>query len=241
MQTSMVEVGHSGNISRYVIAGGTRTCIHTPGAPMVPSEMTPELIEAALADGALVYFDGRLTEAALLLAQAAKRKGLPVLVEAERLRPGLELLLAEADYVVTSAHFPQVGGGGRGGGAERGEAGAGRGHMREGRGSGCQEKGIWWKLRHLFNCYRYKGKRGGNGTERGGEGPHEGGKGISLPRQGDLVEAGTSASFPPVLGTGGWGREGRAGGTCGREGWIHGVENRRGGGEGAGGRKGRGV
>lgn len=30
-----------------------------------------------------------------------------VLVEAERLRPGLELLLAEADYVVTSAHFPQ--------------------------------------------------------------------------------------------------------------------------------------
>lgn len=30
-----------------------------------------------------------------------------VLVEAERLRPGLEVLLAEADYVVTSAHFPQ--------------------------------------------------------------------------------------------------------------------------------------
>jgi hypothetical protein len=31
-----------------------------------------------------------------------------VLVEAERLRPGLEQLLAQADYVVTSAHFPQV-------------------------------------------------------------------------------------------------------------------------------------
>ncbi len=30
-----------------------------------------------------------------------------MLVEAERLRPGLEVLLAEADYVVTSAHFPQ--------------------------------------------------------------------------------------------------------------------------------------
>jgi hypothetical protein len=88
--------------------GGTRTCIHTPGAPMDPSEMTPQLIESALADACLVYFDGRLTEAALLLARAAKRKGLPVLVEAERLRPGLELLLAEADYVVTSAHFPQV-------------------------------------------------------------------------------------------------------------------------------------
>ena len=34
--------------------------------------------------------------------------GVPVLVEGERLRPGLEGLLALADYVVTSAHFPQV-------------------------------------------------------------------------------------------------------------------------------------
>ncbi len=31
-----------------------------------------------------------------------------MLVEAERLRPGLDQLLALADYVVTSAHFPQV-------------------------------------------------------------------------------------------------------------------------------------
>jgi hypothetical protein len=31
----------------------------------------------------------------------------PVLVEAERLRPGLEVLLQLADYVVTSANFPQ--------------------------------------------------------------------------------------------------------------------------------------
>ncbi len=30
-------------------------------------------------------------------------------MEGERLRPGLDELLAEADYIVTSAHFPQVG------------------------------------------------------------------------------------------------------------------------------------
>lgn len=88
--------------------GGTRTCIHTPGAPMTPSEMTRDLITSALAGAALVYFDGRLTEAALLLARAARAAGVPVLVEGERLRPGLEQLLAEADYVVTSAHFPQA-------------------------------------------------------------------------------------------------------------------------------------
>ena len=35
--------------------------------------------------------------------------GIPVLVEAERLRPHLETLLEEANYVTTSAKFPQVG------------------------------------------------------------------------------------------------------------------------------------
>lgn len=70
--------------------------------------MTPALIDAALQGAALVYCDGRLTEAALLLATAARAAGVPVLVEGERLRPGLQDLLALADYVVTSAHFPQV-------------------------------------------------------------------------------------------------------------------------------------
>eukprot|EP00955_Chlamydomonas_euryale_P110276 365990-Chlamydomonas_euryale.AAC.6 len=92
---------------------GTRTCIHTPGAPLDPEEMRqslaggPSILDSVLADAALVYFDGRLTEAALLLARRARQVGVPVLVEAERLRPNLEELLTLADYVVTSAHFPQ--------------------------------------------------------------------------------------------------------------------------------------
>jgi hypothetical protein len=75
---------------------------------MGPEEMGAPLVASALEGAALVYFDGRLTEAALLLARAARAAGVPVLVEGERLRPGLDALLAEADYVVTSAHFPQV-------------------------------------------------------------------------------------------------------------------------------------
>lgn len=93
----------------YIIVdreGATRTCIHTPGEVFNPSELTLELINNALNDAALVYFDGRLTEAAVLLAKAARSRGIPVLAEGERLRPGLEDLLQEADYVVTSAHFP---------------------------------------------------------------------------------------------------------------------------------------
>lgn len=93
----------------YIIVdrqGSTRTCIHTPGEAFHPSELTQQLINNALSGAELIYFDGRLTEAAVLLARAARVSGVPVLVEAERLRPGLEDLLQEADYVVTSAHFP---------------------------------------------------------------------------------------------------------------------------------------
>ncbi|EFN54319.1 hypothetical protein CHLNCDRAFT_25015 [Chlorella variabilis] len=94
----------------YIIVdrqGGTRTCIHTPGEPMAPEELTPELAAEVLQGAAAIYFDGRLTEAALVLAAAARERGVPVLVEAERLRPGLEQLLGLADFVVSSAHFPQ--------------------------------------------------------------------------------------------------------------------------------------
>lgn len=89
-------------------AGDTRTCIHTPGAAYSPHDLTPDAITEILDQAVLVYFDGRLTEAALKLAKAARAQQVPVIVEAERLRPTLEQLLQQADYVSTSAHFPQV-------------------------------------------------------------------------------------------------------------------------------------
>ncbi|XP_054800438.1 uncharacterized protein LOC129304707 isoform X2 [Prosopis cineraria] len=87
----------------------TRTCIHTPGhPPMIPEEL-PELSLLAALDGArIVYFDGRLHETALVVAQEAIRKDIPILVDAERLREGLDDLLRLADYVVCSANFPQA-------------------------------------------------------------------------------------------------------------------------------------
>lgn len=91
-----------------VHAGGTRTCIHTPGAAFAPQDLDQNTVDQILSDTQLVYFDGRLTESAVVLARAARERKVPVLVEAERLRPTLEVLLQEADYVCTSAHFPQV-------------------------------------------------------------------------------------------------------------------------------------
>ncbi len=56
------------------VSGGTRTCIHTPSAPLNPEELQP-YYEEILATAALVYFDGRLTEAAIPVAQAARNAG----------------------------------------------------------------------------------------------------------------------------------------------------------------------
>lgn len=94
----------------YVIVdrkGGTRTCIHTPTENMKPEEITDELLDSLLAGARLVYFDGRMTEAGLVVAKEAQRRGIEILVEGERLRPSLGNLLDFADYIVTSSHFPQ--------------------------------------------------------------------------------------------------------------------------------------
>lgn len=120
--------------STYIIVdrkGGTRTCIHTPGPAFgavdleemmtttkkkktsdgdgdkssSPSSPIPSL-SSALDAASLVFFDGRLAEAALPLAEAAKQRGVPVLVEAERPREGLGELLERATFVTTSASFP---------------------------------------------------------------------------------------------------------------------------------------
>lgn len=95
----------------YVIVDkekSTRTCIHTPGSPpLQPQELTPIIINKLLNRVDLVYFDGRLAETALLLAEEASKRQLPILVDAERLREGLDDMLAYATYVVASSKFPQ--------------------------------------------------------------------------------------------------------------------------------------
>ena len=88
--------------------GGTRTSILTPGVDYTPQDLQPQVIDQILQDASLVYFDGRLTDCATLLAKAARERQVPVLVEAERPRAGLDELLQQADYICTSAHFPQV-------------------------------------------------------------------------------------------------------------------------------------
>lgn len=54
----------------YTIYRKTRTCIHTPGhPPMIPDDLSKSNLLSAIDGARLVYFDGRLHETALVIAQ----------------------------------------------------------------------------------------------------------------------------------------------------------------------------
>eukprot|EP00250_Pteridium_aquilinum_P021140 c25037_g1_i1 orf=311-1609(-) len=113
VDTSFIVVSKTGSTSfTYVIVDretNTRTCINSPGdPPLNPQELAGGALTQILDGAKILYLDGRLFDTALLLAKEAKRKNIPVLVDAERKREGLDNLLALADYVVCSSKFPQM-------------------------------------------------------------------------------------------------------------------------------------
>lgn len=96
----------------YVIVDSqakTRTCIFTPGdPPMVPEDLPQANLLSALDGARVAYFDARMTDTALVIAQEAFRQNIPILIDAERPREGLDDLLRLAEYVVCSEKFPQA-------------------------------------------------------------------------------------------------------------------------------------
>ncbi|KAK2999948.1 hypothetical protein RJ639_022689 [Escallonia herrerae] len=113
VDTSFLVVSKEGNSPfTYVIVDNqtkTRTCIHTPGfPPMIPDDLSKSSLLSALDGVRLVYFDVRLHETALVVAQEARRKCIPILIDAEKKRDGLDDLLNFSDYVVCTAKFPQA-------------------------------------------------------------------------------------------------------------------------------------
>ncbi|KAL4586458.1 hypothetical protein LXL04_011094 [Taraxacum kok-saghyz] len=110
---SFFVVSEEGNSSfTYIIVDNqtkTRTCIHTPGwPPMIPSDISSSALKSALDGVNFAYFDVRLHETALVLAHEANRRNIPILIDAERLRDGLDEFMYLSDYVVCSSKLPQA-------------------------------------------------------------------------------------------------------------------------------------
>ncbi|XP_073012585.1 uncharacterized protein [Typha latifolia] len=113
VDASHIVVAKEGNSPfTYIIVDNqtkTRTCIHTPGyPPMLPEDLTKTSLFSALENANLVYFDGRLHETALVVAEEASQRKIPILIDAERKREGLDDLLNLATFVVCSKRFPQA-------------------------------------------------------------------------------------------------------------------------------------
>lgn len=111
-------VGHRTPSSVIIVSGSSRTIVHDPGlmqsSPLLPAEFDPSSTGTTTGsrpewlDGAgLVHLDGRHPAAAAHAARCARAAGVPVVLDVERPRPGLEDLLTLADYVVSSADFAQ--------------------------------------------------------------------------------------------------------------------------------------
>ncbi|KAH0648622.1 hypothetical protein KY285_033870 [Solanum tuberosum] len=87
----------------------TRTSIYTPGyPPMVADDLPYSSLSSALDGARLVYTDGALHEVALIVAQEAHQRSIPIVIDAERKIEGLDELLHLATYIVCSTRFPQI-------------------------------------------------------------------------------------------------------------------------------------
>lgn len=73
-------------------------------APLAPSDLDPSFIASA----DMLLLDGLMMEASLEAARAARAHGVPVMVDAGSLRPGMMELVGLCDYVVCSEGFARA-------------------------------------------------------------------------------------------------------------------------------------
>ncbi|MFQ5927021.1 MAG: carbohydrate kinase family protein [Terriglobia bacterium] len=91
----------------YIIidaATGERTILwrRDPRLSIQPEEITAEMVTC----GRLLHVDGHDTAAAARAASLARQAGIQVTADVDNIYPGLEGLLANVDYLVSSAQFP---------------------------------------------------------------------------------------------------------------------------------------
>ena len=83
---------------------GQRTVLWSrhPGLKLKPADVPVE----AVCSGRVLLVDCHETAAATKAAAAARAAGIPTIVDVERVRPGIEELLAEIDVVIAAQGFP---------------------------------------------------------------------------------------------------------------------------------------
>ncbi len=101
-------VAGCGNQVAYILidqGSGERTILwkRDPRLAVRPEDLRPEMIAGAR----LLHLDGHDTTAATQAARWARQAGLPVTLDVDNIYPGLEVLLEQTDYIVSSEEFPR--------------------------------------------------------------------------------------------------------------------------------------
>ena len=94
-------------VSLILVDGeGRRTILwsRTPTLNMDAVDIEPELMTS----GRVLLVDCHQTAAATRAAAAARRSGVPTMIDVEEVRPGIEELLSEIDLLITARTFPEA-------------------------------------------------------------------------------------------------------------------------------------
>ena len=94
-------------VSLILVDGDGRRTVMWRRAPIVnmdAADIEPELMTS----GRVLLVDCHQTAAATRAAAAARRSGVPTVIDVEKVRPGIEKLLAEIDLLITSQTFPEA-------------------------------------------------------------------------------------------------------------------------------------
>lgn len=106
VETRLITVNGGASSQSLILVddGGERTvlCRRDERMNLQPSELNRDWIVNARA----LHVDGYDTAAATVAAQWAREAGVPVIADLDETYPGIEDLLANIDYVVTSRDFP---------------------------------------------------------------------------------------------------------------------------------------
>lgn len=71
------------------------------GTPLLPGELT----ESFLDEGSFLLLDGLMMEVSLFAARMARKRGIPVMLDAGKVRPGMLEIAGMCDYLVASEQF----------------------------------------------------------------------------------------------------------------------------------------
>ena len=93
--------------SLVLVDGDGRRTVLWSRAPALNMD-AGDVPSAVVTSGRVLLVDGHQTAAATRAAACARRSGVPTMVDVEKVRPGVEELLAEIDLIVTARAFPEA-------------------------------------------------------------------------------------------------------------------------------------